>query len=149
MDFIFGSSLAVFDACEIRSLARRSKGWIAAPSTYPSQKIGFVFLDCTLTSEPAPGANAAGSYLGRPWRHTGRAVFIRCSMGGHILPEGWADWSKPEARAYQGFGEFGSMGPGAPGAATRVPWARILSEDEAAALSTLVTAFSDSVENLF
>lgn len=120
VDFIFGSSLAVFEACEIKSLVRLApqpsvapaseqppevlKGWITAPSTY----------------------------LGRPWRHTGRAVFIRCHMGSHILPEGWDDWGKPKARMYRGFGEFASIGPGAPGIAARVAWARALTETEAA-----------------
>jgi pectinesterase len=56
-------------------------------------------------------------------------------MGAHIVPEGWDDWGKVEARAYRGFGEFGSSGPGAPSEDSRVPWARMLSEDEAAALS--------------
>ncbi len=153
VDFIFGSSMAVFEACEIKSLPRLAsqspaapasgqapeeiRGWIAAPSTYPGQKTGFVFLDCALTSElpseSSQGAKAADTYLGRPWRHTGRAVFIRCHMGNHILPEGWDDWDKPEARMYRGFGEFASTGPGASGIATRVAWARVLTENEAAA----------------
>ena len=152
VDFIFGSSLAVFEACEIKSLVRLApqpsvapaseqppevlKGWITAPSTYPGQKTGFVFLDCALTSdltsESQPRAKAANTYLGRPWRHTGRAVFIRCHMGSHILPEGWDDWGKPKARMYRGFGEFASIGPGAPGIAARVAWARALTETEAA-----------------
>ncbi len=153
VDFIFGSSLAVFEACEIKSLVRLApqpsvapaseqppeslKGWITAPSTYPGQKIGFVFLDCALTSEltseSPPRVKSANTYLGRPWRHTGRAVFIRCHMGSHILPEGWDDWGKLEARMYRGFGEFASTGPGAPGIAARVAWARVLTETEAAA----------------
>ncbi len=177
VDFIFGSSLAVFEACEIRSLGRQAAdialdsplrrkhvskmapdtgqptlsaqppasqrlpphetiGWIAAPSTYPGQKIGFVFLDCELTSEPSAGLDAPRSYLARPWRHTGRAVFIRCHMGSHIVPQGWDDWGKREAQAYKGFGEFGSTGPGAPGANSRAPWARSLLEGEATALES-------------
>ncbi len=150
VDFIFGSSLAVFEHCEIRSLGRQAPnsdqtserstvpepaGWIAAPSTYPGQKAGFVFLNCALTSAPASGPGAPRSYLARPWRHSGRAAFISCRMGAHIVPEGWDDWGKPEARAFGGFGEFASSGPGAPRENSRAPWARKLSEDEAAALS--------------
>ncbi len=172
VDFIFGSALAVFQDCEIRSLARLplesggatgsgagapasaaaaardgaappdpdsgAQGWIAAPSTYPGQNHGFVFLDCRLR----PGSGAAEVYLGRPWRHTGRAVFIRCSMGPHILPQGWDDWGKPEARAYGGFGEYGSRGPGAPargapeaGTQGRASWARKIDPGEAEVLT--------------
>lgn len=135
VDFIFGSSLALFEDCEIRSLARpplgaasaadgqargaavapdcgpdgATQGWIAAPSTYPGQSAGFVFRGCELTAEE--GTDRV--YLGRPWRHTGRTAFVGCRLGAHIAPEGWDDWGKPEARAFGGFAEYGSTGPGA------------------------------------
>ena len=158
VDFIFGSSLAVFKDCEIRSLGRlepeqplipeqatgtqlrqaqATVGWVAAPSTYPGQKIGFVFLHCSLTSTVASVQSSFKSYLARPWRHSGRAAFINCRMDAHIAPEGWDDWGKPEARAYGGFCEFGSTGSGAPSRNFRATWARTLSEDEAASLSAL------------
>jgi len=157
VDFIFGSGLAVFENCEIRSLGRATPGqgpaqevggWIAAPSTYPDQKTGFVFLHCALTSEPALRQEAVRTYLARPWRHSGRAVFIHCYMDSHILPEGWDDWGKPEARTYGGFGEFGSTGPGAPLENSRASWARTLSEDEADALSASAAALSASIAAL-
>jgi pectinesterase len=138
VDFIFGSSLALFEDSEIRSLGRQgseSAGWIAAPSTYPGQKAGFVFWNCALTSAPTSGPDAPKSYLARPWRHSGRAAFISCNMGRHIVPEGWDDWAKPEARVYGGFGEFASSGPGAASENFRAPWAKMLSQDEAEAFS--------------
>ncbi|MCX7027474.1 MAG: pectinesterase family protein [Spirochaetes bacterium] len=128
VDFIFGSAMALFEDCEIRSLARLplaagpagaavaadpdsgAQGWIAAPSTYPGQAQGFVFHGCKLTAE----AGTERVYLGRPWRHTGRVVFAGCNLGAHIAPEGWDDWGKPEARIFGGFAEYGSTGPGAP-----------------------------------
>jgi pectinesterase len=153
VDFIFGSAMALFEDCEIRSLARPllaqlplaaipnpdgcpegtppgpAQGWIAAPSTYPGQATGFVFAHCELSAEEG----TQSVYLGRPWRPTGRAVLVDCWMGAHIAPEGWDDWGKPEARAFGGFAEFGSRGPGAPppSGSGRVSWAKTQPEAEA------------------
>lgn len=83
VDFIFGSAAALFDDCLIRSRSRGDEpGWIAAPSTYPGQTAGFVFRHCRLVSEPGCGP----VFLARPWRITGRAVYIDCEMGSHITP---------------------------------------------------------------
>jgi pectinesterase len=55
-------------------------------------------------------------------------------MGDVVRPEGWHDWDKPHAHATTGYAEFGSTGPGARPDA-RVPWAKHLTADEAAALT--------------
>jgi pectinesterase len=125
VDFIFGDAQAVFERCEIRSLG---PGYIAAVSrTMPGGPEGFVFEHCRLTA--APGVE--GVYLGRPWRLYARVVYLDCWIGGHIRPEGWDNWSKPEAEKDSYFAEFGSEGPGA-ATAGRVPWARSLTAREAA-----------------
>ncbi|MCF2938182.1 pectinesterase family protein [Paenibacillus alkaliterrae] len=69
--------------------------------------------------------------LGRPWRNYAKTAFIRCWMGGHIHPDGWDNWNKPEAEATANYCEYGSTGPGA-GTEGRVPWAKRLSGSEAA-----------------
>ena len=50
IDFIFGSSTALFQHCGIVSLDRGEKvnGYVTAPSTLPGQAYGFVFLGCKL-----------------------------------------------------------------------------------------------------
>lgn len=132
VDFIFGSALAVFERCEIRSLPRGSEEtYVAAPSTYPGQEVGFVFAHCRLTG---PGCPAASVYLARPWRDHARAAFMGCEMESHIAPLGWDDWGKPAARAASFFAERGSTGPGARTEA-RAVWARSLTDKEAAALA--------------
>lgn len=118
VDFIFGGALAVFDDCEIRSLAA---GYVTAASTPAGQRAGLVFVDSRLTA--APGVSDV--YLGRPWRDNAQTVFLRCEMGGHIHAEGWHDWNRAEARDTVQFAEFNSRGPGG-SSHRRVPWSRQL-----------------------
>jgi pectinesterase len=126
VDFIFGGALAVFENCEIRSLAA---GYVTAASTPADQAAGFVFLDSRLTA--APGVSNV--YLGRPWRDHAQTVFLRCEMGGHVLPEGWHDWGRPEARDTVHYAEFDSRGAGGRRDG-RVSWSRQLDAQTAAAL---------------
>jgi pectinesterase len=132
VDFIFGSALAGFEDCELRSRARGGEPtYIAAPSTYPGQEAGFVFSCCRLTAEEGEHGSV---YLGRPWRPTGRCVYLKCELGAHIDSAGWDDWGKPEAHDQGFFGEFRSTGIGA--ADTERPaWVRILRAGEAARFS--------------
>jgi pectinesterase len=51
-------------------------------------------------------------------------------MDDHIRPEGWHNWSKPEAETTARYLEYRSTGPGANPSA-RVPWSRQLTEAEA------------------
>ncbi len=118
-DFIFGSAEARFEECEIHS---KSDSYITAASTCQGQRRGFTFVRCRLTA--AEGVTAC--YLGRPWRIYAQTIFVGCEMGAHIRPEGWHNWSKPEAEKTARYGEYGSTGPGA-GTDKRVKWAKKLS----------------------
>jgi pectinesterase len=151
VDFIFGAGRAVFENCEIVSRLRPPgdfNGYVAAPDTDRHQPYGFLFVDCRLTKEAAVAAATVA--LGRPWRRTGKfpdgrygdpdavgaAVYVRCWMDNHIVPQGWhpmgynakgggrAELQPEEARFY----EYQSSGPGA-GAAS--PRRRILSAEQA------------------
>lgn len=117
-DFIFGAATVLFDRCEIRS---KRNSYVTAPSTPRESPYGFVFLDCRLTADT--GINKV--FLGRPWRPYGSSTFIRCSMGAHIVPEGWYNWKKPANERTARFAEYGSTGPGA-APAQRVSWSRQL-----------------------
>ncbi len=117
-DFIFGAATALFDRCTIHSL---SDSYITAASTNEGLPYGFVFRDCKLTA--AEGVSKC--YLGRPWRPYAQTFFVNCQMDGHIRPEGWHNWSKPEAERQSRYAEYGSTGEGAD-ASARVKWARRL-----------------------
>lgn len=106
VDFIFGWSTAVFNRCLIHS---KRDGYVTAPSTDQGKKYGYVFYDCKLTAEP----EATKVYLSRPWRPYAQAVFIRCEMGKHILPEGWNNWGKKENEKTVFYAEYDSRGEGA------------------------------------
>lgn len=106
VDFIFGWSTAVFNRCRIHS---KRDGYVTAPSTDAGKKYGYVFYDCKLTAEP----EVAKVHLSRPWRPYAQAVFIRCQLGRHILPEGWNNWGKKENEKTVFYAEYDSRGEGA------------------------------------
>ncbi len=130
-DFIFGPSIAYFENCTIHSKHNR---YVTAASTLPGQKYGYIFKNCTLTA--APGIDKC--YLGRPWGAYAKTVFLECTLGSHILPEGWHDWEKPgkpDTKKNSYYAEYGSKGPGAATAKQRVKWSHQLTAKQAAEYS--------------
>lgn len=117
VDFIYGGATAYFEGCEIHC---RDQGYITAPAT-PAGRPGFVFADCRITF---PYGNPP-TYLGRPWRESPQAVFIRCELGAGVQPEGWKAWRVEPALVR--FAEYQSRGPGAgsPEKPARVAWATV------------------------
>jgi len=122
-DFIFGPSTAVFENCTIRS---KIDSYITAASTLPTREFGFVFLNCTLEAD----SGTTRVYLGRPWRLYAFTAFLNCRLGGHINPDGWHNWDRPEAEKTARYFEYRNLGPGATPAG-RVQWSRQLSDAEA------------------
>lgn len=113
VDFIYGSATAFFSECEINC---REGGYITAPSTLPG-RTGFVFDQCKITfphGDPKV-------YLGRPWRDSPSATFVRCELGAGIRAEGWQAWNV--APLLVRFAEYACTGPGA-AIAGRVDWAK-------------------------
>lgn len=125
-DFIFGEATVVFQRCVIESL---TNSYITAASTTAQQPYGFVFFDCELTAKT--GVDKV--YLGRPWRPYAKTVFIRTTMGAHIIADGWHPWPgdpefpNNERTAY--YAEYASKGPGAE-AKGRVTWSKQLKKSD-------------------
>lgn len=126
VDFIFGAATAYFDRCHIHCL---KDGYLTAASTPEGTAHGYVFADCKIT-----GAEGVKAYLGRPWRVFARTIFLRTEMSAVIRTEGWHNWGKPQAEQTAFYAEFGSTGPGA-SPTTRVPWAKPLTPETAAAFT--------------
>jgi pectinesterase len=98
---------------------------VTAASTNAETKYGFVFMNCKITGD----ATEHSFYLGRPWRPYAKTVFIKCFLDKQIKPEGWHNWSKPDAEKTAFYGEYKNTGPGADSTA-RVEWSHQLTDDE-------------------
>ncbi len=122
VDFIFGSSTAVFDSCTIFC---KQRGYVTAASTPDNKLFGYVFLHCNITGDSLTGSHL----LGRPWRPYAKTVFINCFLDKQIAPEGWNNWrdSANEKTAY--YAEYKNTGPGS-NIAKRVSWSHQLTEAE-------------------
>jgi pectinesterase len=122
-DFIFGKATVLFENCTLHSL---KDSYITAASTPEDVDYGFIFENCKLTA--GPGVTAV--YLGRPWRIHAKTVFLNCEMGKHIKPEGWHNWSKPDAEKTAFYAEYNCTGDGfLP--KSRVTWSHQLRKSEA------------------
>jgi len=122
-DFIFGSATAFFDNCQIHS---KKNSYITAASTPKNASFGLVFKECILTSND----DVTKVYLGRPWRIYAKTVFVNCKLGNHIAPEGWHNWSKPEAEITTFYGEYNSTGEGY-SQKSRAKWSHKLNKSQA------------------
>ena len=122
-DFIFGSSTVVFDECQIHCLR---DSYITAASTNENTRFGYLFYKCSITAEP----EVSKMYLGRPWRNYAKTVFMECEMGAFIHPQGWHNWSKPEAEITAFYGEYKNTGAGAD-ISNRVKWSHQLTDEKA------------------
>ncbi|WP_276381309.1 pectate lyase [Flavobacterium sp. H4147] len=139
-DFIFGGATALFENCEIHSI---KSSYITAASTPQGTEFGFVFKNCKLTAELS--ANAV--YLGRPWRIYAKTIFLNCEMGKQIKPEGWENWSKPEAEKNTFYAEYNCSGEGFQ-PAKRVSWSHQLKKSEAEKY-TAETILKDTIPNWY
>lgn len=122
-DFIFGASTAVFQNCHIHS---KKNSHVTAASTNSIIPFGFVFFNCKLTADSAINKVS----LGRPWSPTASVTYINCTLGKHIIPEGWSNWKNPDNEKTARYAEYKSIGPGANEEA-RVKWSRQLTDEEA------------------
>lgn len=123
VDFIFGSSTAVFENCEIFC---KKAGYITAASTHDSTKYGYVFMNSRIRGNGSSGH----FYLGRPWRPYAKTVFIRCDMADIIHPDGWNNWGKESNERTAYYAEYKNTGPGFK-PKKRVPWSHQLTDSEA------------------
>lgn len=133
-DFIFGSSIAWFQNCEIHS---KANSYITAASTPAGQKYGYVFYKCRLTADK----DVDKVYLGRPWRPFAATIFMDCELGKHIRPEGWHNWNNAKNEETARYAEYGNKGEGA-STKNRVKWSKQLTKKEAAKV-TLLDAFGE------
>lgn len=107
-DFIFGSSIDVFDSCVVYAKAKAgvSTSYITAANTTNGQAYGFVFRNCKL----AGNIGTTNYDLGRPWQNQPRVVFLNSYLYSGILAEGWSTTSSAGSATFADsyFGEYKS-----------------------------------------
>lgn len=113
VDFIFGSSIAVFENCVIFC---KGQGYITAASTPQWRPHGYVFKNSRILGEK-PGTH----YLGRPWRPYAKVVFLDCDISEVIRAEGWENWRNPANEKTAYYAEFNNRGNGSE-LKNRVAW---------------------------
>ncbi|MBQ2842967.1 MAG: right-handed parallel beta-helix repeat-containing protein [Alistipes sp.] len=133
-DFIFGASTTVFDNCEIHC---KQDSYITAASTAERTIYGYIFRNCRISC----GEEVTAMYLGRPWKSTGRTVWIECYMPEQIHPEGWHNWGAKDREERSFYAEYKCYGPGAD-RSKRVKWSHELTDEQVANEYTLEKIFA-------
>eukprot|EP00270_Netrium_digitus_P010151 TRINITY_DN3128_c0_g1_i1.p1 TRINITY_DN3128_c0_g1~~TRINITY_DN3128_c0_g1_i1.p1 ORF type:complete len:752 (+),score=83.44 TRINITY_DN3128_c0_g1_i1:103-2358(+) len=119
VDFIFGNAFAVLHGCDILLLP--GSGTIAASSRKSAlEPTGIVFYKSRIFSNPTKGT--AQSYLGRPWHAYARTIYMNCTLGQEIMPQGWLPWNGETWGGKPFYAEYGNTGLGAKG--NRTTWAK-------------------------
>ncbi|SHM24602.1 pectinesterase family protein [Chryseobacterium polytrichastri] len=122
-DYIFGAGTAVFENCTIYS--KENASYVTAASTPQENTFGFVFIQSKIIGN----AKENSVYLGRPWRPFAKTVYIDCEINSTIKPEGWHNWSKPDAEKTTSYAESNSKGTGG-NISKRVSWSHQLTKEE-------------------
>ncbi|MCC2548057.1 pectinesterase family protein [Hymenobacter sp. BT175] len=145
VDFIFGSSTAVFENSVIYPKTRRdnsSLGYITAANTPQGQQYGYVFRNCII-----PDNHGFTTYtLGRPWqndagstaasRSNTKVVWLKTKMGSNIIrPVGWSAWDAGTLTSAITYAEFQSrhFDGRLVNVSQRVPWSIQLTPADTAA----------------
>jgi len=128
VDFIFGSSVAVFDSCRIN--CNRNGGTLTAASTNIGYKFGYVFMNCALSTDVIgfDGNPITSFILGRPWQNQPRTVFLNSYEPATLSAAGWSTWNVIPAL----YAEYNCYGPGSDTTNRIRSIARQLTDEEAA-----------------
>ncbi|OIW07040.1 hypothetical protein TanjilG_02674 [Lupinus angustifolius] len=123
VDFIFGSGRSLYENCKLNSITKKVASITAQKRTNSSLESGFSFKNSVVTG-------SGQVYLGRAWGDYSRVVFSFTYMDNIVISKGWSDWGDQKRDIGVYYGEYKCSGPGA-NLTGRVPWARMLSDEEA------------------
>ncbi|XP_059440036.1 probable pectinesterase 53 isoform X1 [Corylus avellana] len=123
VDFIFGYGRSLYENCYLNSTAEKVASLTAQKRTNASLSSGFSFKDGVVTG-------SGHIYLGRAWGDYSRVIFSFTFLDKIVLPQGWSDWGDQNRDYKVYYGEYKCSGPGA-NFTGRVPWARMLGDEEA------------------
>ncbi|KAM5569894.1 pectinesterase [Rosa sericea] len=127
VDFIFGNSAVVFQACNIYPRKPPSSGLknfvTAQGRSSPNQNTGISIHNCKIAaaSDLFPVRSSYQTYLGRPWHQYSRTIIMQSFMDDSINRAGWSPWSGGFALNTLYYGEYMNSGSGA-STSGRVKW---------------------------
>ncbi|WP_293946615.1 MULTISPECIES: pectinesterase family protein [unclassified Sphingobacterium] len=139
VDYIFGSSTAWFEQCELHC---KNSGYITAASTPADIDYGYIFNNCKITGNQ----DSKSFYLGRPWRPYAKVIFMHCQLPEFIEGAGWHNWGKESNEKTAFFAEYKNTGAGSL-SQNRVKWSHQLTDTTADNLD-LHRVFKDWTPNL-
>ncbi|KAL8171973.1 hypothetical protein V2J09_023777 [Rumex salicifolius] len=123
VDFICGSSSAVFQNCHVHSTSDGGSAITAQKRMTEDEESGFYFVGGKVTGVKT-------CVLGRPWGPFSRVVFAYTFMSAAVSPQGWDNWRNPKLERTAYYGEYKCYGRGA-NRSGRVTWSRGLTTQEA------------------
>ena len=88
VDFLYGQGNVFFDRCTL-NIVQKKGGWIVAPKHFEGTTWGYVLKSTTITAPGNPKETEV--WLGRPWLHGPKAVFIDTKAEVTIPEKGWFD----------------------------------------------------------
>lgn len=88
VDFLYGQGNVFFDHCTL-NIVQKKGGWIVAPKHFEGTAWGYVLKNTTITAPGNPKETEV--WLGRPWLHGPKAVFIDTKAEVTIPDKGWFD----------------------------------------------------------
>ncbi|XP_047063592.1 pectinesterase-like [Lolium rigidum] len=126
IDFVFGNAAVVLESCNLyarRPLPNQSNIYTAQGRTDPNQNTGISIHKCKVAaaSDLAAVQSSFRTYLGRPWKHHSRTVFMESELDSVVDPKGWLEWDGTFALDTLYYGEYKNTGPGAD-TSKRVNW---------------------------
>ena len=111
IDYIFGTSNAVFDSCELRFKGfstNPSPEYITAAKAGKGTYTGYLMYNCQITK--SKGISHVKGYLGRPWANTAKVTYINTILEDEntIEEAGWTKMGNINPEEVEGFFEYGT-----------------------------------------
>ncbi len=109
VDYIFGTSNAVFDSCELRFKGYSTNptaDYITAAKAGKGDYTGYLMYNCKITK--AKGLSHKTGYFGRPWAITAKVTYVNTVLQDEetIHNEGWHTMGNVKPEDVEGFYEY-------------------------------------------
>ncbi|XP_078148863.1 putative pectinesterase/pectinesterase inhibitor 58 [Carex rostrata] len=115
VDFIMGDSMAVFQNCHIivkPPFDTQNNVITAGARSALNDIAGLVIQNSRIMAAGNLNIMKQNTFLGRPWKHYSRVVYMESFLDGFIHPKGWKiDWNHSKISTLY-YAEYDNRGPG-------------------------------------